>query len=89
MSYNNRPATDAIPFLSPILAPSARAVGPLLEQLATSPLRCVELVCSYIGGTMGARGLAKSVAINPGTCVARFDQSREQWMLFCVSQQQL
>ncbi|WIA35548.1 hypothetical protein OEZ86_003973 [Tetradesmus obliquus] len=39
MSYNNRPATDAIPFLSPILAPSARAVGPLLEQLATSPLR--------------------------------------------------
>lgn len=41
MSYNNRPATDAIPFLSPILAPSARAVGPLLEQLATSPLRCV------------------------------------------------
>eukprot|EP00882_Tetradesmus_deserticola_P014272 GHRQ01015170.1.p1 GENE.GHRQ01015170.1~~GHRQ01015170.1.p1 ORF type:complete len:281 (+),score=82.48 GHRQ01015170.1:552-1394(+) len=39
MSYNNRPATDAIPFLSPILSPSARAVGPLLEQLATSPLR--------------------------------------------------
>lgn len=41
MSYNNRPATDAIPFLSPVLAPSARAVGPLLEQLATSPIRWV------------------------------------------------
>lgn len=40
MSFNNRPATDSIPFLSPFLAPSAKAVGPLLEQLATSPLRC-------------------------------------------------
>lgn len=39
MSFNNRPATDSIPFLSPFLAPSARAVGPLLEQLATSPFR--------------------------------------------------
>lgn len=39
MSFNNRPATDSIPFLSPFLAPSARAVGPLLDQLATSPFR--------------------------------------------------
>jgi hypothetical protein len=39
MSFNNKPATDSIPFLSPLLAPSARALGPLLEQLATSPLR--------------------------------------------------
>lgn len=42
MSFNNRPATDSIPFLSPFLAPSARAVGPLLEQLATSPFRLVK-----------------------------------------------
>jgi hypothetical protein len=48
MSYNNRPATDAIPFLSPILAPSARAVGPLLEQLATSPLRCAQLLARFL-----------------------------------------
>jgi len=40
MSWNNRPATDTIPFLSPFLAPSARALGPLLTQLATpGPLR--------------------------------------------------
>lgn len=39
VGFNNRPATDAIPFLSPYIAPSARALGPLLSQLATSPLR--------------------------------------------------
>lgn len=37
--FNNRPATDAIPILSPYIAPSVRALGPLLSQLATSPLR--------------------------------------------------
>jgi len=39
MSFNNKPATDSIPFLSPLIAPSARALGPILSQLATSPLR--------------------------------------------------
>lgn len=40
MSFNNRPATDTIPLLSGVLAPSARALGPLLQQLATpGPLR--------------------------------------------------
>lgn len=39
MSFNNKPATDTIPFLTPMLAPGARALGPLLQQLATSPLR--------------------------------------------------
>jgi len=39
MSFNNKPATDSIPFLSPFIAPSARALGPILSQLATSPLR--------------------------------------------------
>lgn len=39
MSYNNRPATDSIPLLSPFIAPNLRALGPLLSQLATSPLR--------------------------------------------------
>lgn len=51
MSFNNRPATDSIPFLSPFLAPSARAVGPLLEQLATSPFRAgIENVTDTLRG---------------------------------------
>ncbi len=39
MSFNNRPATDALPFLNSYLAPGARMLGPVLSQLATSPLR--------------------------------------------------
>eukprot|EP01024_Parvocaulis_polyphysoides_P045704 TRINITY_DN4282_c0_g1_i1.p1 TRINITY_DN4282_c0_g1~~TRINITY_DN4282_c0_g1_i1.p1 ORF type:complete len:442 (+),score=64.92 TRINITY_DN4282_c0_g1_i1:56-1381(+) len=39
LSYNNKPATDVIPFLSPILAPGARMAGPFLSQLARSPFR--------------------------------------------------
>jgi hypothetical protein len=39
MSFNNKPATDSIPLLSPMIAPSVRALGPILSQLATSPLR--------------------------------------------------
>lgn len=39
MSFNNRPATDVIPFLSPFIAPGARVLGPILSQLASSPLR--------------------------------------------------
>ncbi len=38
ISFNNKPATDTIPFLSPLIAPGARLLGPLLEQLAASPL---------------------------------------------------
>ena len=33
MSFNNKPATDAIPFFSPFIAPGARALGPLLAQV--------------------------------------------------------
>lgn len=32
ISFNNRPATDVIPFLSPFLAPGTRALGPILSQ---------------------------------------------------------
>ncbi|KAG2486357.1 hypothetical protein HYH03_014938 [Edaphochlamys debaryana] len=39
LSYNNRPASDVIPLLSPLIVPSARVLGPLLNQLAASPLR--------------------------------------------------
>ncbi len=30
---------DSIPLLSPFIAPNIRALGPILSQLATSPLR--------------------------------------------------
>lgn len=33
MSFNNKPATDAIPFFSPFIAPGARALGPFLAQV--------------------------------------------------------
>ena len=39
MSFNNKPATDSIPLLSPVIAPSVRMLGPVLSQIATSPLR--------------------------------------------------
>lgn len=39
MSFNNRPATDVVPFLSPLIAPSARMLGPLLNQISASPIR--------------------------------------------------
>ncbi|GBF91540.1 hypothetical protein Rsub_04280 [Raphidocelis subcapitata] len=57
MAYNNRPATDSIPFLSPFIAPSARALGPLLSQLASAgPLRgAVE------GAADALRGLSPSL----------------------------
>ena len=42
MSFNNKPATDAIPFFSPFIAPGARALGPFLaqvcQQLAPHPV---------------------------------------------------
>ncbi|KXZ42420.1 hypothetical protein GPECTOR_149g30 [Gonium pectorale] len=39
LSFNNRPASDVIPLLSPLIVPSARLLGPLINQLAASPLR--------------------------------------------------
>lgn len=39
MSFNNKPATDAIPFFSPFIAPGARALGPFLAQVRLSPLQ--------------------------------------------------
>lgn len=33
MSFNNKPATDAIPFFTPFIAPGARALGPFLAQV--------------------------------------------------------
>lgn len=39
MSYNNRPAIDVIPFLSPLIAPGARVLGPVLNAIAATPIR--------------------------------------------------
>ncbi|GLI63271.1 hypothetical protein VaNZ11_006176 [Volvox africanus] len=51
MSYNNRPASDVIPLLSPLIVPSARVVGPLVNQLAASPLRStVESITETVKG---------------------------------------
>ena len=38
LSFNNRPAHDVIPFLAPLVAPGARAVGPFLSQAAANPI---------------------------------------------------
>lgn len=67
MSFNIRPATDVIPFLSPLIAPSARLLGPLLAQLAASPLRpSVEAATDAIKVRewegWGARGFCRVVA---------------------------
>lgn len=37
ISFNNRSASDAIPFLSPMVAPMTQNLGPLLAQLTSSP----------------------------------------------------
>ncbi|KAL6779007.1 CPLD20 [Auxenochlorella protothecoides x Auxenochlorella symbiontica] len=39
MSFNNKPVTDAIPLFSSYIAPGSQFIGPLLSQLAASPLR--------------------------------------------------
>ncbi len=39
LGYNNLSASALIPFLSPIIAPSARALSPLLSTIASSPAR--------------------------------------------------
>jgi Protein of unknown function (DUF1350) len=40
LSYNNKPATDRIPFLSPLMAPSARVLGPILSQACAGMRTC-------------------------------------------------
>ena len=39
ISFNNRNATDVIPLMAPLIAPSARLLGPVLNQIASSPVR--------------------------------------------------
>jgi len=39
LSYNNRNAVEVVPFLSPLIAPGARLLGPLLAQISASPAR--------------------------------------------------
>ena len=37
MGFNNRPASDSVPLLAPVIAPSATLLGPILHQIADSP----------------------------------------------------
>lgn len=39
VAFNNRNATDVIPLMAPLIAPSARLLGPILNQIAASPVR--------------------------------------------------
>lgn len=39
MAFNTQDAQHTIPFLSPIIAPGARMLGPILTQIAASPAR--------------------------------------------------
>jgi hypothetical protein len=39
MGFNNRSATDVVPLMAPLIAPSARILGPVLNQIAASPVR--------------------------------------------------
>jgi len=39
LSFNNKPATDAIPLFAPLVSPVAQSLSPLLNAAATSPLR--------------------------------------------------
>ena len=39
MSFNNKPASDAIPLFGPVVSPLAQGLNPLVTSIATSPLR--------------------------------------------------
>lgn len=39
ISWNNKPASDAIPLFAPVISPLAQTLSPLLAGLATSPFR--------------------------------------------------
>ena len=41
MSFNNKPATESIPFFSPFIAPGARAFGPILAQVRRLEACCI------------------------------------------------
>lgn len=47
MSFNNKPATDAIPFFSPFIAPGARALGPFLAQVSVKNGHCPVAPCVH------------------------------------------
>jgi len=42
MSFNNRPATDAIPLFAELFAPGLRGLSPILDAASKSPLRSLQ-----------------------------------------------
>ena len=59
MSFNNKPATESIPFFSPFIAPGARAFGPILAQVRELEACCV--------GSSIMQGLYVSQGLHMGT----------------------
>lgn len=55
MSFNNKPATESIPFFSPFIAPGARAFGPILAQVRTLEACCAG--CHMMQGLHGCQSL--------------------------------
>ena len=53
VAFNNRNATDVIPLMAPLIAPSARLLGPILNQIAASPVRSTVEVSSLMGVLTG------------------------------------
>lgn len=61
LSYNNRPATEVIPLLSPVIVPSARVLGPIINQIAASPIRTTVEV-------RHASRDSSNIGLHDGTC---------------------
>lgn len=86
LSFNNKPATDAIPLFAPVLSPLAQGLNPLLSQWSQSPLRGgVELVQRQIrraprraASTPSLPSPAMLAAARHGTC-APCSASRGVW----------
>lgn len=56
LSFNNKPATDAIPLFAPVVSPLAQGLNPLLSQWPSSPLRGgVDLLRSQLRGAAPPR----------------------------------
>lgn len=58
ISFNNRSASEAIPFLSPMVAPMTQNIGPILQQLTSSP-------AVRLGAEVALRRLKEFGAISP------------------------
>ena len=69
LSFNNKPATDAIPLFLPVVAPLAQGLNPLLTSWATSPLRGgVDMIQSQLRHVPGCHAGKGGPAPGPARC---------------------